>query len=283
MTNAYGNGSNRFVASISAIVISATAMLMATSVHAATSCVDSADLPGAQCTSQSVCDGAAATRAWLPNTDCEAQGKVCCYLIPSAVTSLQADCTNAGGACKTSCGATEKVNSDITCPSTGKCCVPKTCTDVSGTCMDAAPCEAGGGTTVAVSNCSGQVCCVPSGSTAGGTAKPAGTTALPTAGTTSPGKGKTVAGYGLINPLGSRSINDIAAAIIKYASGIAGTLMMIFLIWGGVEYMMASDQKSTQAARNRIVWALLGIAVIFFAYILIDAVLSVSSLVPTGT
>ena len=153
-----------------------------------------------------------------------------------------------------------------------------TCADVSGTCTDAVVCDAGGGVTASVSDCSGQVCCVPKGTTRGGTTKPTAPQ-LPAAAAGS-AKGTTVAGYGLINPLGSRSIGDIAAAIIKYASGIAGTLMMIYLIWGGVQYMTASDQKGTQAARGRIVWAILGIAVIFLAYVLISAVMSISSLSP---
>jgi len=168
---------------------------------------------------------------------------------------------------------------DISCPSSQQCCLAKSCTDVQGTCADPAVCDAGGGTSAAVSGCSSsQVCCVSKGTAQGGTAKPTATQ-LPAAAAGS-AKGKTVVGYGLINPLGSRSINDIAAAIIKYASGIAGTLMMIYLIWGGVQYMTASDQKGTQAARSRIVWAILGIAVIFLAYVLIDAVMSISSLSP---
>jgi len=108
-----------------------------------------------------------------------------------------------------------------------------------------------------------------------------GATIAPAAGSFAENKkGVTKAAYGLLNPLGSRSINDIAAALIKYASGIAGTLMLIYMIWGGVQYMTASDQKAVQSAQQRIVWAVIGVGVIFFAYVVIDAVIRLSSLAP---
>lgn len=119
----------------------------------------------------------------------------------------------------------------------------------------------------------GQVCCQRSAAGA-----PTAKGSLP--GAAASGKGATTVSYGLRNPLGSRNLNDIAAALIKYASGIAGTLMLVYMIWGGVQYMTASDQKAVQDAQKRILWAVIGVAVIFFAYVVIDAIISLSNLAP---
>ncbi len=273
------------IRSFACLAIAATALIacFVPTARAATPCTPSDSMPDAQCSLQSTCDNAS-TRTSLPGTDCDAQGKVCCYLTSAAVQQLGADCSANGGvgaSCKSSCAATEKVNGDISCPGTQKCCVAKTCDDLKGTCIDPSICATAGDTVVDAACPSGTTgqCCVPKGTVQGGTTAPTPKATLP-ASTVTNGKGTTVVAYGLKNPLGSRSVNDIAAALIKYASGIAGTLMLVMLLWGGVDYMRASDPKSVSDARGRIVWALLGIAVIFFAYIVIDAVISVSSLAP---
>ena len=234
---------------------------------------------GGTCTSESTCLSAT-TRQVIYNTNCEAQGKVCCAYTASYVSTLRQACMTSGGVCKTSCAGTETANS-TSCPGTEKCCVARTCDSLSGNCMTAAQCTAGGETVTEAPGCvGGLICCASAAAAAGGAAPSGGTAVLPGAGSTGSGKGKTVVGYGLTNPLGSRSINDIAAALIKYASGIAGTLMLIYMIWGGVQYMTASDQKAVQSAQQRIVWAVIGVGVIFFAYVVIDAVIRLSSLAP---
>jgi hypothetical protein len=265
------------------LAIAAAALFFAQTALAATSCVDSAETPGGTCSSQSTCDGAAPNRETYTgdSTNCEADGKICCIYTAQYLNTMGQTCASQGGSCLTSCAATQKADPNISCPGSQKCCVAKTCDDLKGACMDASICATAGDTVVAGAACpsgtTGQ-CCVPKGTVQGGTQAPGAKASLPGAGTSA--KGTTVVAYGLKNPLGSRSLNDIAAALIKYASGIAGTLMLVMLLWGGVEYMQASDPKSVSDARGRIVWSLLGIAVIFFAYIVIDAVISVSSLAP---
>jgi hypothetical protein len=86
-------------------------------------------------------------------------------------------------------------------------------------------------------------------------------------------------GYGLINPLGSRSIPLLAADLIKWLSGLAGTAFMIYLLWGGLQWMTSGgDAKKTLAARNRMLYAILGIVIIFLAYFLIDALIGVTNI-----
>jgi hypothetical protein len=241
-----------------------------------TQCLDQEPTLGGYCTSESICENAS-TRDVYPGTNCESQGKVCCMYTQAFVATLRQRCTSDGGTCRSSCRPAEAAN-ETDCPGSDKCCVAQTCDDLAGDCMASSQCVAGGGAASNASGCSsGQVCCVTKSA---GTAKPAGTQVLPGAQTGS-GKGKTTVAYGLKNPMGSRSLNDIAAALIMYASGIAGALMMFYMIWGGVQYMTASDPKSVQDAQKRIVWAILGIAVIFFAYVLIDAVIGLAGLAPS--
>lgn len=86
-------------------------------------------------------------------------------------------------------------------------------------------------------------------------------------------------GYNLINPLGSRSVPTLASDFIKWISGIAGSVFILYLLWGGLEWMMAGgDPKKATAARNRILYAVLGVTVIFLAYFLVDALIGITNI-----
>lgn len=86
-------------------------------------------------------------------------------------------------------------------------------------------------------------------------------------------------GYGLINPLGSRSVPTLISDLIKWISGLSGTLFMLYLLWGGFEWMTSmGDAKKTAAARNRIVYAVLGIVIIFISYFAVDALIGLTNI-----
>lgn len=86
-------------------------------------------------------------------------------------------------------------------------------------------------------------------------------------------------GYNLINPMGSRSVNSLAADFIKMLSGFAGTLFMLYILWGGLEWMTAQgDPKKLKAAQNRILYSILGVIIIFLAYFIVDLLIGFTNI-----
>jgi hypothetical protein len=68
------------------------------------------------------------------------------------------------------------------------------------------------------------------------------------------------------------SITDIGvfiAALVQLLFAIAGVLVFAYLIWGGIQWITSGgDKTATQAARDRITAALVGLAIIAIAYAL---------------
>lgn len=74
------------------------------------------------------------------------------------------------------------------------------------------------------------------------------------------GTGNFIAGY---------TITQILGVVINLILGAAGVLAFIFLIIGGLQWMLAGgDKEGTEKARKRITAALIGLAIVFSAYAL---------------
>jgi hypothetical protein len=59
-------------------------------------------------------------------------------------------------------------------------------------------------------------------------------------------------------------------SIINLLLGFAGIGSFIFLLWGGVQWITAgSDKEAVEKSRKKIVNALIGLAVVFSAYVLL--------------
>lgn len=57
---------------------------------------------------------------------------------------------------------------------------------------------------------------------------------------------------------------------INLLLGIAGIIAFIFLLWGGLQWILAGgDKEGTEKARKRITSALIGLAIVFSAYALL--------------
>lgn len=57
---------------------------------------------------------------------------------------------------------------------------------------------------------------------------------------------------------------------INLLLGAAGIIAFFFLLWGGIQWILAGgDKEGTEKARKRITNALIGLAVVFSAYALI--------------
>jgi len=80
----------------------------------------------------------------------------------------------------------------------------------------------------------------------------------------------------LTDPLGGQA-NDIpvlVGSIIKYVSGILGVLALVMFIYGGLMWMTSGGASDKiKKGRDTLVWAVLGLALIFFSYALLDFIL----------
>jgi|SRR3989338_6377719 len=82
----------------------------------------------------------------------------------------------------------------------------------------------------------------------------------------------------LPNPLGSGAdktdIPKFLGQIISYAMGIIGSLALVMFIYGGAVWMLSrGNQEQVSKGKNIIIWATLGLAIIFTAYALIRFVI----------
>lgn len=79
----------------------------------------------------------------------------------------------------------------------------------------------------------------------------------------------------LCNP-NSNSLGDLIARVIDYLLIGAAIIAVIFLIWGGIRWIMSGgDKAKVEAARNTVIGAIIGLIIVFAAYFIIDVVLHV--------
>ena len=176
----------------------------------------------------------------------------CCADKGDTLCARAAQEVGAVGFCKPSCDPGEKLNTDAWSGTDNLC--------LSGSC-----CIAGSiGSPTPLS--------LPTGNP--------GQAASPTLGGNSVSKAaaSTPVGYGLINPLGGRTIPNIMGSIINWASGLAGSIFFLYLLWGGFQWMTSGgDEEGAKKARQRIVAAVFGILIILFAYLAIDTLMKLAN------
>jgi len=69
------------------------------------------------------------------------------------------------------------------------------------------------------------------------------------------------------------SIGDFVGRIIPYLFAGAGFLLLIYLVIGGLEFMLSlGDPKKTAGARGKITSALIGFLIVFAAYIIVQVI-----------
>jgi cytochrome bd-type quinol oxidase subunit 2 len=58
--------------------------------------------------------------------------------------------------------------------------------------------------------------------------------------------------------------------LINVLMGVSGVVSFIFLLWGGLQWILAGgDKEGTEKARKKITSALIGLAIVFSAYALL--------------
>jgi hypothetical protein len=64
-----------------------------------------------------------------------------------------------------------------------------------------------------------------------------------------------------------KDIGGVISKILPYIFGISGILLLLFLLFGGLQLMFsAGDPKKTQSAQGKITNALVGFIIVFLAY-----------------
>ena len=78
-------------------------------------------------------------------------------------------------------------------------------------------------------------------------------------------------GTSLPNPLSTGDPRVLAGYIIKAILGVTGSVALAIFIIGGFMWMLSSgSQKRVKKGTSMMVWAALGLAIIFFAYSIVN-------------
>lgn len=83
------------------------------------------------------------------------------------------------------------------------------------------------------------------------------------------------------NPIAPTTIEGVLGSIMAYLQGIAGTIAVIFIIIGGIMYMISGgDKDMVERAKKTLIFAIVGLAIVLAAplfYTEVKAVLSGNS------
>lgn len=84
-----------------------------------------------------------------------------------------------------------------------------------------------------------------------------------------------VSAESVTNPISANSFGDLFMQAMRYVQGIAGTVAVVFIIIGGIMYMISAGSKEmAERAKKTLTYALVGIALVIAApYFLSDMML----------
>lgn len=78
----------------------------------------------------------------------------------------------------------------------------------------------------------------------------------------------------LTNPLGTTDAPKLIGRIIKAALGVVGSLALLMLTYGGFLWLTSGGaEKNITKGKQVIVWAVIGLVVIFLSYAMVDFVI----------
>jgi len=78
----------------------------------------------------------------------------------------------------------------------------------------------------------------------------------------------------LINPLQGKSITTIVSGLLKKIFGLTGVIALVMFIYGGILWMTSGGSvDKVKKGKDTILWAILGLAFIFFAYSFLSFIL----------
>ena len=77
----------------------------------------------------------------------------------------------------------------------------------------------------------------------------------------------------LTNPLKVNSIPEFIGNIIKALLGLSGSIALLMFVWGGIQWLISGGKpEMIKKGKDTIIWAFLGLVVIFTAYTLVSVV-----------
>lgn len=77
----------------------------------------------------------------------------------------------------------------------------------------------------------------------------------------------------LDNPLSAESVPALINTIIKAILGIVGAIALLYLILGGLTWLTSQGSSDrVKKGRETLIWAIFGLAMIFFSYAILDYV-----------
>ncbi len=80
----------------------------------------------------------------------------------------------------------------------------------------------------------------------------------------------------LTNPLGTTDVPTLIGRIIKGALGVVGSLALLMFIFGGLTWMTSGgSEEKIKKGRGIIIWAILGIVIIFTSYSILNLVFEI--------
>ena len=78
----------------------------------------------------------------------------------------------------------------------------------------------------------------------------------------------------LPNPLGTDNPNVLIGNIINFVLGFVGTIALVLFIYGGFTWMLSAGAPAkVKKGKDIIVWSIIGLFVVFTAYILVRFVI----------
>ena len=76
------------------------------------------------------------------------------------------------------------------------------------------------------------------------------------------------------DPIGTVDVNFLIARIINLILGLVGSISLLLFLYGGVTWMTsAGSADKVKKGRDIVIWAVIGLAVVFLAYILVTFVI----------
>ncbi len=77
----------------------------------------------------------------------------------------------------------------------------------------------------------------------------------------------------LDNPIGESNPNIIIGKVIEMVLGVVGSLALLMFVYGGFTWMLsAGNNEKVQKGKEILIWATIGLIVIFSAYAMIKLI-----------
>jgi len=69
------------------------------------------------------------------------------------------------------------------------------------------------------------------------------------------------------------TIGDVVSKLVPYLFVIAGLLLLVYLLYGGISLMLSGgDPKAIQAAKDKITGALIGFIIVFASFWIVELI-----------